>query len=86
MVQPIQQTFFFEFLFCFLHSNQKGEVKPTLQTWLQIKIMPEDHSSQLEFLQKSGSENALRRCLGVLGSFLREDVYIYICRRETKAQ
>ena len=46
------------------HSNQKDEVKPTLKTWLQIKIMPEDHSSQLEFVQNSGIGNALRLCLG----------------------
>ena len=43
LVQTIQQKLCFEF---FLHSeraNQKGEVKPTLPTWLQIKIkiMPE---------------------------------------------
>lgn len=64
LVQTIQQKLCFEFFLHSEHSNQKGEVKPTLKTWLQIKIMPEDHSSQLEFVQNSGSGNALRRCLG----------------------
>lgn len=58
------KNFALNFLLHSEHSNQKDEVKPTLKTWLQIKIMPEDHSSQLEFVQIPGIGNALRRCLG----------------------
>ena len=84
----------FAFDMCRLvQTTQKGEEKPTLQTWLEIKIkikikiMPEDHSSQLEFLQKSGGENPLRRCLGFEGPFCEKTcISISICRRETKAQ
>ena len=58
------KNFALNFLLHSEHSNQKDEVKPTLKTWLQIKIMSEDHSSQLEFVQIPGIGNALRRCLG----------------------